>query len=399
MEIGIYSLFSDKDNQESINQSLQPFIESVEKYLGESLVDINPADIKKGDFLPVIMIKSGGVEEKFKRIYQQFPHPYLLLAGCFYDALSAALEIKEYLKKRGEQVEILHGSEKYIAGRLRLLKESFEAKKSCRHFRAGVLGEPSTRLIGSGADYNIIRKKSGIRIYNIPIEEMVRHIDLVKDEDVSGDMDIQPAGFKKETVQQERRIYQGLKNLSREYNFNAITVSCSDLRDFYKNTGYLALSLLNSEGIIAGCDGDVPALISMIIANQLTKQPVFLASPSCIKQETNEIIFANCFIPINMCESYEWKTHFELETGIAICGKIKKGPVTLFKINGNMDNYYLAEGELTDNLELPTLCPTQVKITLKEPVADFLEKSISSHYIICRGLHLEKFEKYLSLIR
>jgi len=190
-----------------------------------------------------------------------------------------------------------------------------------------------------------------------------------------------------------------LKNLCREYNFNAITVSCSDLLNFYQNTGCLALSLLNREGIIAGCEGDVPALISMIVANQLTKQPVFLANTSCIDQEKNEIIFSHCTLPLNMCESYEWKSHFESGMGIAISGKIKKGPVTIFKLSGNVDNLYLSEGELTNNLELPIFCRTQVQIKLKEPVANFLEKSISNHHIICKGLHREKFEKFFFLIK
>jgi L-fucose isomerase-like protein len=398
LKIGIYSLISDVHNTGYVDDSLKPFLDSIEKYLGEPMVNISLGDIKRGSFLPVILIKSGGVEEKFKRIYQQFPSPYILIASCLHNALPAALEIKEFLKKRGERVEILHGSSGSIANSLILARKAIEAKKSCRRFRVGVLGKPSDWLIASGADYNTIRKKLGIRIYDIPIEEMIRHIDQVNNKDIPADIIRRPEGFENHVIQQSLRIYQGLKNLTQEYNFNAITVRCFDLLDFYKNTGCLALSLLNQEGIIAGCEGDVPALISMIVANQLTQQPIFIANLSCINQERNDIIFCHCTIPINMCESYEYKTHFESGMGIAIRGKVKKGPVTIFKLNGNIDNYFLEEGELTDNLELPTLCRSQLQIAFKRPVTDILEKSIANHHIICKGWYKELFERFFSLV-
>ena len=273
-----------------------------------------------------------------------------------------------------------------------------ETKKSCRQYRVGVLGKPSDWLIGSGADYNAIRKKLGIKIYDIPIEEMIRHIDQVKDNDVPSNLDIMPLGFEREVVQQSLRIYQGLKNLTREYRFNAITVRCFELLNFYQNTACLALSLLNREGLVAGCEGDIPAVISMVVAYQLTDHSVFMANPTCINQRNNEIVFAHCTIPINMCESYNWESHFESGLGIAVRGKVKNGPVTLFKLNGNIDNYFLSEGDLTENLESPNLCRSQLNIALKEPVINFLEKSIANHHIICQGRHVEKFKEFLSLV-
>lgn len=398
LKIGCYRLVSNIHDRDHINHSLQTLLESIEKYLGESLIPINLGDAKKEPIFPVIIIESGGVEEKFKRIYQQFPSPYLLLAGCLHNALPAALEIKEYLHKRGEKVEILHGNAEWIANRLKLLRKVMEVKKDCHKYRVGVLGKPSDWLIASGADYNVIRKKLGIKIYDIPVEEMIRHIDQVKIDELFSNVGIIPTGFDHLVIQQSLQIYQGIKNLVHEYHLNAFTVRCFDLLDFYKNTGCLALSLLNREGIIAGCEGDVPALISMIIAHLLTDQPVFMGNPACIDQVKNEIIIAHCTIPVNMCESYDWTSHFESGMGIAIRGKVKEGPVTLFKLDGNVERYYLSEGELTKNLELPNLCRSQFQISLKEPVNDFLNKSIANHHILFKGWYREKIEAFLSLV-
>ena len=397
MKIGCYHLVSELMEKQNIDPTLQPFLESIEKHLGEDLIPTSPAEVKKGGILPVIFIKSGGVEEKFKRIYQQFPPPYLLLVSCLYNSLPAALEIKTYLQKRGEKVEVLHGSEVRIAQRLKSLKKILEIKRLCRQYRIGVLGKPSEWLIASGADYNAIRKRLGMKIYDIPIEEMVRHIDGVKGKDIQVDIG-SVEGLDPEVLNQSLRIYQGLKNLMVEYKFNAITVRCFELIDFYKNTGCLALSLLNREGLFSGCEGDVPSLISMILLSRLTDEPVFLANPTCVDEKKNELTFAHCTIPLNMCESYQFKSHFESGMGIAVKGKVERGPVTIFKLDGNAEKYFFTEGEIVDNLELPIMCRTQLQISLKIPAIDFLEKSIANHHLICRGWYgalLEQFFSYL----
>ena len=397
MKIGCYDLVSNIHNEKDIDSSLNPFIRSIEAHLGEEFINISPKNVKEKNILPVILIKSGGVEEKFKRIYQQFPSPYILIAGCLHNALPASLEIKEYLHKRGEKAIILHGSEKVIARRLNLVKKVIEARKNCRKYRVGVLGKPSDWLIASGADYNAIRKKLGIKIFDIPVEEMIRHIDGIKDGQLYTDIEVIPQGFDKKVTEQSLRIYKGLRNLMQEYKFNAITVRCFDLLDFYKNTACLAFSLLNSEGMVAGCEGDVPALVSMIISYQLTGKPVFMANPACLDIEENSIVFAHCTIPVSMCESYSWLTHFESGLGIGVRGKVNEGPVTIFKLDGNAERYYLAEGEIMQNLELPDLCRSQLKIKLKEPVTDFLEKSVANHHVICTGHQVEKFKKFFNL--
>ncbi|NLL62223.1 MAG: fucose isomerase, partial [Candidatus Atribacteria bacterium] len=77
----------------------------------------------------------------------------------------------------------------------------------------------------------------------------------------------------------------------------------------------------------------------------------------------------------------------------------QKGPVTIFKLDGNAENYFLAEGEITDNLELPNMCRTQLQVLLKRPVGEFLKESIANHQIISKGYHsnlVEQFFYYLS---
>ena len=95
----------------------------------------------------------------------------------------------------------------------------------------------------------------------------------------------------------------------------------------------MALAELNKRGIIGTCEGDVMAMITMLIARLLTHQSSFQANPSRIDTDNNCITFAHCTVPFDMLEEYKLDTHFESGIGVAIKGEMKKGKVTIFRIS------------------------------------------------------------------
>jgi L-fucose isomerase-like protein len=122
-----------------------------------------------------------------------------------------------------------------------------------------------------------------------------------------------------------------------------LTIRCFDLLTAVHNTGCLALARLNSEGLVAGCEGDVPAMLSMMIARSLLGVSGFQANPARIDPESGEMLFAHCTIPFNLVERYEYDTHFESGIGVGIHGEFPEGPVTVFKLSGRMDRFFVSE--------------------------------------------------------
>ena len=90
MKIGLYNLVSEVHNEEYVNSTLQGFLADIEEKLGEKFENINLEDINCKDCFPLIFIKSGGVEGKFKQIFKQVKGPYLL---CLLYTSDAATEI------------------------------------------------------------------------------------------------------------------------------------------------------------------------------------------------------------------------------------------------------------------------------------------------------------------
>lgn len=256
--------------------------------------------------------------------------------------------------------------------------------------RLGIIGKPSDWLIASIYDKESIAHKFGFELVDIPIEEVTS----------LGKVDGGQEGAEV--------IYQRLKQLVAKYDLSGLTIRCFDLLTTVYNTGCWALAKLNSEGIPATCEGDVPTLLTMMIAKQLTGCPGFQANPARIDhpsaqrsyspqdgflgaagltaQRSSRMLFAHCTLPLSMCERYSLTTHFESGIGVAIHGELPLGDYTLMKINGDGTRVFAEDVQLIRNQYEPNLCRTQVWLEVsEEAVKYFLTHPIANHHVIVPG--------------
>lgn len=92
-----------------------------------------------------------------------------------------------------------------------------------------------------------------------------------------------------------------------------MTISCFKILEQIDTTGCLALSLLNDEGIIAGCEGDLQSVFTLLAVKTLTGKGGFMANPSMITSRTNELVLAHCTVGLKQTERYVIRNHFESE--------------------------------------------------------------------------------------
>jgi len=395
MKIGLYNLVSEVHNEGYINSTLQGFLADIEEKLGGKFENINLEDFNKDkDYFSLIFVKSGGVEGKFKQIVTQINGPYLLLSSGLHNSLAASLEIASFLKQKRKRAEIIHGDSEYIARRIKELRKIFQVKNKLVSIKLGVIGKPSDWLIASEVDYKKVKDTLGISLIDIEMDELVKEIDQNHHFAHPKINDIKNKGFDSKSIEGALKIYNGFKAIVNKYKFNGITVRCFDLLEIYKNTGCLGLSLLNDEGIVAGCEGDIPALISMAILHYLTDEPVFMANPSSIDIDKNEIILAHCTLPLNMSDEFYLKTHFESGLGVGIKGIIEEEEATIFKLSEDGKNYFVSGGEIIENLNKESLCRTQIRMKVDEDIKYFLQNSIGNHHLICRGDYSELVREF-----
>ena len=395
--IAVYTITSGLHDEAAVNQLSDEFLKGV---FPEGDFECKGADFS--DFgthtLDLVYVRTGGAEGIFKALLPEMlargiDRYYLLTSGKS-NSLAASLEILSYLRQQGLRGEVLHGGDTYVSERIHSLEKVQEARARLKDMRIGVIGQPSDWLIASQADSIALLDKFGIRMVEVPMEELLVEIGKAQGE---------PAPEEQEMAQKVRdaypgavKIYNALRVLVGKYELDAFTLRCFDLLTTVGNTGCLALSCFNSEGIPASCEGDVPALVSMIISNVLTGVSGFQANPARIDVQTGQMLFAHCTIPFNMVEDWQFDTHFESGIGVGIHGIFPVGPVTVFKVSGDLKRHFVAEGELLDNQYEDNLCRTQVNLQLRpEDARYFLTDPIGNHHIIVPGHCKDLLEELL----
>lgn len=399
--IAIYPLTSALHNPQAVAALTQEFLSSLD--LPFELKDNDFADYGSHD-LDLIFVRTGGTEGIFKRLLPQLvaqsAKPFYLLTSDKSNSLAASLEILSYLRQQGLQGEILHGNAAYISAKIRMLQRIGEASNRLRQCRLGVIGEPSDWLIASVKDAAKVRQVLGVEMVDIPMSELLETLEHIPEQPVEEKSDVPAiqAALPKAT-----RIYAALKSIIQKYDLQGFTLRCFDLLDTVHNTGCWALAKLNSEGVVAGCEGDVPTMLTMMVVRVLCGISCFQANPASINPETGEILFAHCTIPFDMTQRYELDTHFESGIGVGIRGYVPEGPVTICKLSGDLSQAFVAEGELLRCQAKADLCRTQLVVRLDDPsqTAYFLTNPIGNHHVVVPGRHagvLKALLRYATII-
>ena len=384
-DIAIYTLTSGLHDEQAVGAVTKAFLDGLNvayEFRGSDYADYGT------HALDLIFVRTGGTEGLFKALLPELQSkkkgPLYLLTSGKSNSLAASMEILSYLRQQGLEGEIIHGDAAYISGRIDLLRQVEVARQQLRGCRLGIIGEPSDWLISSGTDANIIRQKTGIELVKIPMDELLLTISATPQREAN---DEAPTEAIRKALPGAYQIYEALRIIVTRHQLQGLTLRCFDLLTSVKNTGCMALARLNAEGIVASCEGDVPAMLSMMIAKALTGVSGFQANPASINPETGEMVFAHCTIPLNMVERYELDTHFESGIGVGIRGYMKPGPVTIFKVSGDLSRRFIAEGELLRCEAKADLCRTQMVIRLndKRQTAYFLTEPIGNHHIILPG--------------
>ena len=381
--ISIYTLTSSLHDERAVAVSTQEFLSS----LGIEY-DLRGADFSDYGqaLLNLIYVRTGGTEGIFRTLLsriRQTGKPVLLLTSGTSNSLAASMEILSFLRQNNMQGEILHGQPQYIRHRITELQQLAEAHRRLQGCRLGVIGQPSDWLISSAADYEAVRNKLGIELIDVPLNEVTAALGTTKID-----------GGKEGAM----LIYEALRKVVDKHQLQGFTLRCFDLLASLHNTGCLALARLNAEGLVAGCEGDVPAMLSMMVTRSLFGISGFQANPAHIDVETGEILLAHCTIPLDMVSRYELDTHFESGIGVGIRGYMPEGPVTLFKASGDLSRHFVAEGKLLRCESRPNLCRTQAVIQLSNPqdAHYFLTRPIGNHHILLPGHYASLITQLLS---
>ncbi len=343
-----------------------------------------------------VMIATGGVENLFKTLFKG-DGPVTLIADGRNNSLAAALEILTWLEGRGVEGKILHGTNEEIVNGIKggVTIQGTELSGT----RIGLFGEPSDWLIASGVDRDYLMEHFGVESRDIDLQRLIEGIKAVPEAEakkVAQDILKRAQGVKEPSyadMEEAARAYLAIKKICEEERLDALTIRCFDIVKICGTTSCLALALLNDEGIVAGCEGDMQTLMSMLLVKRLCGAEAFMANPSQLTETTS--MLAHCTIPLKMCDGLVIRSHFESGIGVAIQGMLPLTDYTLFKWGGpKLDRYFVAEAKAVEMPYSDHFCRTQ--ITLDVDLRPYLlQHSIGNHHVIIKGRHGEEIKRFM----
>ncbi len=376
---------------------MSQYIGAVSEALGEKLERVSLEDYLKED-VSILYVASGGSEGFFLEIFDQVKDRYCyILTSGESNSLAASMEILSFLRKNGGSGEILHGDIRQVADKLRVILKAHRAKASLKGKNIGSIGAPSNWLIASSYCPDAMMEKLGMGFKSITIEELLQEYEKKEYPDNEYVQLFKSKDFDKDELEKALWVYGATKRLVEKYDLCGVTIRCFDLLDTIKTTGCIALAILNAEGIYGGCEGDVPALLSMAVLGAITGKPMFLCNPNRFDTAEGTGLFAHCTIPTTMLKEFCLNTHFESNIGVAVQGSFAEGDCTIFKCEGDLSRYHAQEGSIVPTSFSDMLCRTQVKVKLDD-FSYFLTRPINNHHILCLGRHAADAEAFFRLL-
>lgn len=384
------------------------YIDSLEDNANSRLLPEDTAEDKT-----VCFIGTGGTEEMFRNFLDILPHPVHILSDGFHNSFAAALEIATFLQQNGIERYLYNapldcsdeffrtfekelfeepGSSVPSESRVTSVPElSRQPRNAMARTKIGLIGGASPWLISSKVDRKAVSDRYGVNFIDINISELENEFFAIPaDSPEAGRIADRMERFltgdrKREDLAEAARLYLALKRICSKYSLGALTLKCFDILSSCRTTSCLALALLNDEGIVSGCEGDIPTLFTMLYAKLALGRASFMANPSSSDREELTIDFAHCTIPLSMVHGYRLPSHFESSIGIGIAGSVPSGRYRIIKISGeNLDRFHSFEGEIIMNTNVPQRCRTQVrfKFSSESDFDAFISESKGNHIVL-----------------
>ena len=401
-----FALVASRLRSEDYINWLYKSMESVRDVLGEPLGVIDDSSLDT--IVPrarectglVLFVATGGTEHILLELREKLKEkPVLVVALPYANSLPAVMEAAPLLRRyRRTAIHYLDGFDEASLYSLKTALKGLVVASSVQGIRLGVIGGISPWLVYSRLSDDDA-KKIGIELVDIKLSELNELYERLDPSEellktLMGNADRVKVPV--DSVKNALRVYSALKALIERYHLGALTIKCFDLISTLRTTACLALSLLNSSGFVAGCEGDVPSTITMILLSRVSGKPAFMANPARIREQ--EVLFAHCTAPV-LYGPYWLLTHFESGIGVGVSVKYPAGvPVTIARLDPASMRLRVAVGVIEASGYLSDRhCRTQLLVRLRG-AKNLLDRSIGNHYVIVPGKYVEELRYTAKLL-
>jgi len=377
---------------EYLDRAIGPFVSALETIGGT----------RDGTDDSLVLVATGGTERLLLDWWEQNPaRPVFMIAHPGHNSLPASLEALARLHQLGARGRILYLRGPDDSEGLAAVDEAVRdlaVWATLGRARIGRAGLPSDWLVASSPSPDIVSSTWGPTVVDVALDGIYEGFELAEPVG-AGELHDHANNVEEpsvEEIQAAARLTSALEDFVQANSLTAVAVRCFDLLGDIATSGCVALSELNDEGIVAGCEGDVVSTVGILWARELTGEMPWMANPAQVDVRDNSVLLAHCTVPKSLVDSYSLRSHFESGISVGIQGTIPPGPVTLLRIGGTkMDQVWFAEGQIHARTPLEGLCRTQIDVHLSNgSVRDLLDAPLGNHIIVVKGHHAARLRDW-----
>lgn len=282
-----------------------------------------------------------------------------------------------------------------------------DAIRLIKHFkttRVGLLGHHAYGFFNLDIDELSLFKELGVLIDHYELSDVyntqvtLREVDRRKSQ-LEGVFDTSELSIGQ--LEKLAELITKISNFMANQDLNALAIRCwPEFARDYSIAPCAAMSLLQSEGLILSCEGDVLGSISMLAHQAIGAKTPFLADFSQINRENDTALLWHCGVA--PCSTWDGDSSCTLDTyfangkGVTAGFVMKPGRVSLLRIDYALGRYRVfiqaAEGiPMTKALK-----GTYLNVKFPGKVLDVLNKivknGIAHHISVVYGDYLKPFE-------
>lgn len=377
---------------EGIYASIRKYLERVEGNIAYLPIITSEADIyeyarRQTNMLPFLIALTGGVSDLIRKfILESNSTRAILLCHGEHNSLASAVSARAKLRGSNTRLHI------YFCNRFSSSKCRETVERAIRIVKAALTVLNSKILYISPhskkrEEVNIFEKLFEAKADVLSIDELIESLNSARSDYISHFLNVVSSIdfiVPKDELQEVGKLYSSLKYLAEVNNYNGIAIDCFPYLETRHVTPCLALAMLNSEGIVTACEGDISSLLIMMLMRALKGVTGWIANLASI--DKNRVYFAHCTVPLNMIKGGFVTTHFESGYPYSLSCKFPGGVYTAVSLNLKEGLVRSFIGRIIrSGLIYSRMCRTQCAIETNILLEDLPNSAIANHHVIVPG--------------
>ncbi len=342
------------------------------------------------DFMPIAIALTGGTSRLIHGFAEQgnierlfiFAHPE-------HNSLASAISARAKCERNGILVELYYCNNvfdpscDYNIGKLITVAKTIS---NIIGSRIGIISDEEKMEIEE-----VVRDRLSCEVKTIPFSEVQQEINKIDEAMLAGFMEkismvrIEGARDPLRTI---GKLYLALKNIVQRYDIHYLAIDCFTFISRYGFSPCIALAVLNAEGIITACEADVPALLGMVIAKNVSGMSGWISN--LVNIAGNSGMFAHCTIAMDIAKDLTAISHFESGKPYALTGRIISNIATLISIDRDLTLMAVARGRIKNSgLLSHSACRTQALVEFDFIAEDVPRLAPANHHVFVIGDYVD----------